>query len=68
MKVLNSTMLTDEEKERLLNIVFSQNYALELVRCELADIENGDKRVSTQAYRELTNLYDKLDDGILKAT
>ncbi|WP_078547440.1 antirepressor AbbA [Litchfieldia alkalitelluris] len=68
MRVLNSAILTDEEKESLLSIVFSQNYALELVRCELADIENGDKMVSREVYREIANLYDKLDDGIIKPT
>lgn len=52
--------LSGEEASLLLEVMFSQQYALELVRSELADIENGDKEADEQRYRQLLRLYDRL--------
>ncbi len=54
--------LSHEDKILLLEILFNQNYALELLRCELVDIENGDKLVTSEAYMRLLHLYEKLED------
>ncbi|OKO94643.1 antirepressor AbbA [Geobacillus proteiniphilus] len=52
--------LSGEEAALLLDVLFSQQYALELIRSELADIENGDKAVDERRYRQLLRLYDRL--------
>jgi hypothetical protein len=52
--------LSHEERCLLLELLFAQQYALELVRCELADIENGDKQVDAKRYQQLLHLYDRL--------
>lgn len=54
------TRLSGEEAALLLDVLFSQQYALELIRSELADIENGDKAVDEHRYRQLLRLYDRL--------
>lgn len=52
--------LSHEEQRLLLELLFAQQYALEIVRCELADIENGDKQVDAKRYQQLLRLYDRL--------
>jgi hypothetical protein len=52
--------LSYEEQILLLDILFTQQYALELVSCELADIENGEKQVDEKRYQQLLRLYDRL--------
>jgi hypothetical protein len=52
--------LSHEEQRLLLELLFAQRYALELVCCELADIENGDKQVDAKRYQQLLHLYDRL--------
>jgi hypothetical protein len=52
--------LSEEEKDMLLTLLFQQHYALELVSCEIADIENGDKKVEECHYKRLINLYDRI--------
>jgi uncharacterized protein YoaH (UPF0181 family) len=52
--------LSHEEQQLLLDLLFAQQYALELVCCELADIENGDKQVDAKRYQQLLHLYDRL--------
>lgn len=37
-------VLTEEEESLLLDILFQQNYASEILAVELTDIENGLKR------------------------
>ncbi len=54
------TRLSGEEAALLLDVLFSQQYALELIRSELADIENGDKEVDEHRYQQLLRLYDRL--------
>jgi hypothetical protein len=48
--------LSVEEQELLLHLLFNQDYALELVSCELYDIENGYKQVEETHYKKLTKL------------
>ena len=57
-------MLSNEEQILLLDILFAQQYALELVSCELADIENGEKQVDEKRYQQLLHLYDRLLQNI----
>lgn len=57
-------MLSHEEQILLLDILFAQQYALELVSCELADIENGEKQVNEKRYQQLLHLYDRLLQNI----
>jgi hypothetical protein len=52
--------LTVEEQKLLLNLLFNQHYALELVSCEIADIESGYKQVEESHYKKLIKLYDRL--------
>nr|WP_090851315.1 antirepressor AbbA [Litchfieldia salsa] len=56
--------LSGDEKDLLLEILFSQNYALELLCCEFVDIENGDKKISIEEYKKFTQLFEKLETGI----
>ncbi|MBA2874169.1 antirepressor AbbA [Thermaerobacillus caldiproteolyticus] len=49
--------LTPEEQKLLLDVLFTQHYALELISCELADIENGNKQVEEERYKQLMHLY-----------
>ncbi|MCA1029871.1 antirepressor AbbA [Bacillus timonensis] len=53
-------VLTDAEKNLLLSVLFRQDYALEIIRSELCDIEVGSKEVDLETYREMIVLYDKL--------
>ncbi|BDG33010.1 antirepressor AbbA [Parageobacillus thermoglucosidasius] len=57
-------MLSHEEQILLLDILFAQQYALELISCELADIENGEKRVDEKRHQQLLHLYDRLLQNI----
>jgi Antirepressor AbbA len=52
--------LSHEEQILLLDVLFTQQYALDLVSCELADIENGEKQVDEKRYQQLLRLYDRL--------
>jgi hypothetical protein len=52
--------LSHEEQILLLDVLFAQQYALDLVSCELADIENGEKQVDEKRYQQLLRLYDRL--------
>jgi hypothetical protein len=63
MKVYERVNLSNEEKDLLLDVLFRQNYALELLSCEFVDIENGDKEVSTEDYKKYIQLYQKLEYG-----
>lgn len=60
----NSTLnlLSKDEQALLLEILFNQRYALDLVSVEIADIENGSKPSDELVYKRLVALYDKLVD------
>lgn len=64
--MINGTLnrLTKDEQALLLEVLFSQRYALDLVSVEIADIENGAKPTDELVYKRLIALYDKLVDEI----
>ncbi|MBE4908918.1 antirepressor AbbA [Bacillus luteolus] len=64
--MINGTLnrLTRDEQALLLEVLFSQRYALDLVSVEIADIENGSKPTDELVYKRLIALYDKLIDEI----
>lgn len=52
--------LTNEEKNLLLDILFRQNYASEILAVELTDIESGLKKTDISQYRSITRLFYRL--------
>ncbi|WP_028398842.1 antirepressor AbbA [Ectobacillus panaciterrae] len=52
--------LTEEERTLLLSVLFQQNYASEILACELADIESGLKTTDIGHYKKVTHLFDRL--------
>ena len=44
-------VLTKEEESLLLDILFQQNYASEILAVELTDIENGLKQTDVMQYK-----------------
>lgn len=52
--------LTLDDQRLLVDVLFSQEYALELIESELHDIELGNKKVEHSTYQKLVQLYDKL--------
>lgn len=52
--------LTKEEKSLLLDILFRQNYASEILAVELTDIESGLKKTDISQYRRITRLFNRL--------
>ncbi|QOR68379.1 antirepressor AbbA [Cytobacillus suaedae] len=64
MKIGTVNLLSKDEQALLLEILFSQRYALDLVSVEIADIENGSKPTDEIVYKRLIALYDKLVDEI----
>lgn len=53
-------MLTSEEKLLLVEALFSQNYAKEIIASELADLENYALDATKEKYQKLLNLYDHI--------
>ncbi len=45
-------VLTKEEESLLLDILFQQNYASEILAVELTDIENGLKQKDVMQYKK----------------
>lgn len=60
MAKLKETKLSVEDKELLLDVLVGQSYALEVISCEIADIESGIKLVDENRIRLLNDLYDRL--------
>ncbi|GMB08633.1 antirepressor AbbA [Thermolongibacillus altinsuensis] len=52
--------LSMEEQQLLVDLLFTQQYAIELISAELADIECGYKQVDAQRYKQLIGLYDRV--------
>ena len=52
--------LTKEEQNLLLDVLFRQNYASELLSVELSDIETGRKKTDISHYKQLTSLFARL--------
>ncbi|EJQ14340.1 hypothetical protein IE3_01578 [Bacillus cereus BAG3X2-1] len=53
-------VLTREEEDLLLDILFQQNYASEILAVELTDIENGLKQTDVTKYKKITRLFYRL--------
>ncbi|HHT7226978.1 MULTISPECIES: antirepressor AbbA [Bacillus cereus group] len=53
-------VLTKEEESLLLDILFQQNYASEILAVELTDIENGLKQTDVVQYKKITRLFYRL--------
>lgn len=53
-------VLTKEEESLLLDILFQQNYASEILAVELTDIENGLKQTDVTQYKKITRLFYRL--------
>lgn len=53
-------VLTEEEESLLLDILFQQNYASEILAVELTDIENGLKKTDVMQYKKFTRLFYRL--------
>lgn len=56
----SSTMLSIEEAQLLLDLLFEQEYALEVVSSHMYDIETGLKAVDSQKYQQIASLYSRL--------
>ncbi|WP_102347104.1 antirepressor AbbA [Bacillus sp. Marseille-P3661] len=54
------TLLKNEDKLMLGEILLNQNYAIELVSSEIADIETGLKQADETRLKQLNELYDRL--------
>jgi hypothetical protein len=52
--------LTEEEKNLLVDLLFEQNYAAEILACQLSDIETGLKTADIVQYQKITSLYARL--------
>lgn len=52
--------LTDEEKELLLEALFRQNLAKEIVASTIRDLENGIDKENEALLKQLSILYDRL--------
>ncbi|MDC2864879.1 MULTISPECIES: antirepressor AbbA [unclassified Bacillus (in: firmicutes)] len=52
--------LTKEEQSLLLDVLFRQNYASEILSVELSDIENGRKKADVSHYKQITSLFARL--------
>ncbi|WP_242222171.1 antirepressor AbbA [Bacillus cereus group sp. BfR-BA-01380] len=52
--------LTKEEQNLLLDVLFQQNYASEILSVELSDIENGQKKTDIAHYKQVTSLFARL--------
>lgn len=52
--------LSPDEQSLLLEVLFNQRYALEIISSELADMESGQKQVDETQYRHLVKLYERI--------
>jgi hypothetical protein len=52
--------LNEEEKMLLLEALFNQGYAKEIIGSELSDIEKSDFAAGEEKYRSLSKLFDRL--------
>lgn len=63
MKTNVMELLTMDEKMLLLEALFSQNYAKEIVAAAIADLENrAADYFSKEKYKGLCSLYDRIAD------
>jgi hypothetical protein len=52
--------LSSDDQKLLVEILFRQNYAIEIISSELNDIEAGIKSIDIVTYNRLVSLYDRL--------
>lgn len=50
----------EEEKELLIALLISTNFAKELVASVINDMETGDKKLESSTYKKLIKIYDKI--------
>jgi hypothetical protein len=50
----------EEEKELLIALLISTNFAKELVASEINDMEMGEKKLVSSTYKKLIKIYDKI--------
>jgi hypothetical protein len=60
MAKIKDVSLSTEDKELLFDVLVNQQYALEIISSEIADIESGQKKVTEGRLKELNELYDRL--------
>ncbi|MBB5323858.1 hypothetical protein HNQ34_000950 [Anoxybacillus tepidamans] len=56
--------LSLDEQNLLLDVLFTQHYALEIISSELADIENGYKQADEARYKNLVKLYHRIREEL----
>ncbi|MCZ0754266.1 antirepressor AbbA [Anoxybacillus sp. J5B_2022] len=56
--------LSTDEQQLLLEVLFSQQYALEIISSELADMESGQKQTDEARYQHLVKLYERLREEL----
>lgn len=56
--------LSRDEQQLLLEVLFSQQYALEIISSELADMESGQKQTDEGRYLHLVKLYERLREEL----
>lgn len=52
--------ISSDDQKLLIEILFSQHYAIEIISSELNDIEAGLKSTDNDTYNRLVSLYDRL--------
>lgn len=61
MKVdITMDLLSTDDLKLLVEILFRQQYAIEIICSELNDIEAGLKSMDDESYQRLVSLYDRL--------
>ncbi|WP_062199351.1 antirepressor AbbA [Massilibacterium senegalense] len=61
MEKLVTIPLSTKEQSLLLDVLFRQQYAKEVVSCEISDIESGFKTVDDVEMKDLHSLYIRLE-------
>ncbi|ANB58687.1 antirepressor AbbA family protein [Anoxybacillus sp. B7M1] len=56
--------LSLDEQMLLLDVLFTQQYALEIISCELSDIERGYKYVDEARHQKLVQLYHRIHEEL----
>jgi hypothetical protein len=52
--------ISSDDQKLLIEILFSQHYAIEIISSEINDIEAGLKSTDNVTYNRLVSLYDRL--------
>jgi hypothetical protein len=58
-------ILSKSDKDLLLEVLFAQKYASEVISCEISDVESGQKKADAERMKKLQELFDKLQDSKL---